>query len=69
MSRTFDADHLLSVLIEFYQQEEHFILHKEGKIYARIIVTEDEQGPIPFHGKFNICLTDIAVHLAERMSK
>ncbi|MDH0908838.1 hypothetical protein N5C66_05920 [Rhizobium pusense] len=63
MPRTFDADHILSVLIEAYQQQEHFILRKEGRIFARL-VTDDEGGAAG-----EVCLTDIAILAAERLSK
>ena len=64
MSRTYDPDHILSALIEAYQQEEHFILRRDGKIYARFIVEKDGwRVPLEF------CLSDIAAHAAERMSR
>lgn len=69
MTRTYEPDRILAALIEEYQKCEHFIIHNEGKIYARMTATEDEQGPIPFHGKIDFCLTDMAANLAERLSK
>lgn len=69
MTRTYDADRILSALIEEYQQDEHFFIHQDGKIFARLVSTEDEAGPIPSQGKIEFCLTDMAANLAERLSK
>lgn len=64
MSRTFDPDHILSVLIQAYQQQEHFILRKEGRIFARLVTDDDHNGAVG-----EVCLSDIAVLAAERLSK
>ncbi|WP_320194720.1 hypothetical protein RMR10_010130 [Agrobacterium rosae] len=69
MSRTYDADPILAALIEEYQREDHFVFSNEGKIFARLIATEDADGPLPFHGKVDVCLTSLAAKIAERLSQ
>lgn len=69
MSRTYDADHILAALIEEYQAEGHFIFNRDGKVFARLITAENQDGDIPPASKVDICLTSHATKIAERLSR
>lgn len=68
MSRTFDADHILAALIEEYQREEHFIFNQDGKVFARLIAAEKQDGDLPTASAVDICLTSLAAKIAQRLS-
>lgn len=68
MSRTYDADRILAALIEEFQAEGHSIFDKDGKVFTRLAATEDAEGPLPFHGKVDVCLTTLAARITQRLS-
>lgn len=64
MPRTFEPDQFLTALIDAFLQENHFVHAKRGKIYVLVVA---EEGGEEKSSEF--CLSDIAAHAAERMSK
>lgn len=64
MSRTFEPDHLLPLLIDAFGKEGHFVLAKQGKVFVRVIT---EKGGESSSTEF--CLSDVAAHAAERLSQ
>lgn len=65
MSRQYEADQFLPALVDAFSKEGHFVLSKKGKVFVRVI-TEEEDGD---SSSSEFCLSDIAMHLAERLSK
>ncbi|MGV1900679.1 hypothetical protein ACQZ6V_10350 [Agrobacterium sp. 22-3674b3] len=64
MSRTFEPDQLLTALINAFMNDGHFVHSKGGKMYVLVVT---EEGGEDKSSEF--CLTDIAAHAAQRMSK
>ena len=69
MSRTFEVEPILAAIIEVYHEEGHFIFNKEGKIYARFVAAEDDHGAISPPVKVDVCLTNFATNLTERLNR
>ncbi len=67
MSRTFEAEPILSALIKEYQDLGCFVFNNDGKIYARVTSPENDQGQV--HFKMDFCLTTIAETAAKGLSQ
>lgn len=64
MTRTYETEQFLPGLIEAFQKEGHFIIREGDKTFVRIITEEGDETR-----SSGFCLSDIAAHLAERLSK
>ncbi len=64
MTRTYETEKLLADLIDAFQKDGHFIIRKGEKVFARIITDEDGD-----KASSQVCLSNIAALLAERLSK
>ncbi|MEW4398918.1 hypothetical protein AB1J06_09555 [Agrobacterium tumefaciens] len=64
MTRTFEPDQFLTALIDAFLQAGHFVHAKGGKMFVLVVT---EEGGEDTSSEF--CLTDIAAHAAQRMSK
>jgi len=64
MPRTFEPDQFLTALIDAFLKDGHFVHAKGGKMYVLVVT---EEGGEDESSEF--CLTDIAAHAAQRMSK